>query len=252
MKKKKSILHLCEATFLLLLLILISTLCLLKYLQAPGGSYSPMLHLIQLTLLLVVLTLALTLIQRELLSRLLVNAFRDITGIHNKTSLENKITELGELPSTFGIGVMMFDLNNLKHVNDTYGHEKGDEFIQTFAYCLTRILDSNSFLARYGGDEFIIIQTDTDSEHLKQMQHRLANLVHDYNNQATLPLSYATGYEISQQNHYFMQLSSRILPRSHRQMLLFQPALPNSLQKRFISFNKVQPAAIPLPLFPPI
>ena len=46
-----------------------------------------MLHLI---LLLVVLTLALTLIQRELLSRLLVNAFRDITGIHNKTSLENK------------------------------------------------------------------------------------------------------------------------------------------------------------------
>lgn len=152
-----------------------------------------MLHLIQLTLLLVVLTLALTLIQRELLSRLLVNAFRDITGIHNKTSLENKITELGELPSTFGIGVMMFDLNNLKHVNDTYGHEKGDEFIQAFAYCLTRILDSNSFLARYGGDEFIIIQTDTDSEHLKQMQHRLANLVHDYNNQATLTLSYATG-----------------------------------------------------------
>lgn len=174
MKKKKSILHLSEATFLLLLLILISTLCLLKYLQAPGGSYSPMLHLIQLTLLLVVLTLALTLIQRELLSRLLVNAFRDITGIHNKTSLENKITELGELPSTFGIGVMMFDLNNLKHVNDTYGHEKN------------------------------------------------------------------------------WQLSSRILPRSHRQMLLFQPALPNSLQKRFISFSKVQPAAIPLPLFPPI
>lgn len=36
------------------------------------------------------------------------------------------------------------------------------------------------------------------------MQHRLANLVHDYNNQTTLTLSYATGYEISQQNHYFM------------------------------------------------
>ena len=53
-----------------------------------------------LILLRVVLTLALTLIQRELLSRLLVNAFRDITGIHNKTSLENKIAELGELPST--------------------------------------------------------------------------------------------------------------------------------------------------------
>ena len=62
---------------------------------------------------------------------------------------------------------MMFDLNNLKHVNDTYGHEKGDEFIQAFAYCLTRILDEHSFLARYGGDEFIIIQENTTPEELK-------------------------------------------------------------------------------------
>lgn len=204
MKKKKSILHLCEATFLMLLFILIATLYLLKYLQEPAISYMPMLHLIQLMLVLVVVTLALTLIQRELLSRLLVNAFRDITGIHNKTSLENKISELNDLPSTFGIGVMMFDLNNLKHVNDTYGHEKGDEFIQAFTYCLTRILDTNSFLARYGGDEFIIIQQNTDLEHLQGLEKRLSSLVQDYNHHATLPLSYAIGYEISCQNHYFM------------------------------------------------
>ena len=204
MKKKKNILHLCEATFLILLLILISTLYLLKYLQDPGISYTSMLHLIQLILTLAVVTLALSLIQRELISRLLVNAFRDITGIHNKTSLEAKITELSDLPSTFGIGVMMFDLNNLKHVNDTYGHEKGDEFIQAFTYCLTRLLDSNSFLARYGGDEFIIIQQNTDLAHLQQMESQLVNLVQDYNNRTTLPLSYAIGYEISQPNHYFM------------------------------------------------
>lgn len=67
MKKKKSILHLCEATFLMLLLILASALYLLKYLQTPDISYVPMLHLIQLILALVVFTLALTLIQRELL-----------------------------------------------------------------------------------------------------------------------------------------------------------------------------------------
>ena len=86
------------------------------------------------TLALLVAALALTLIQRELLSRLIVNAFRDITGVHNKTSLEKFIQELSNRPSTFGVGVMMFDLNNLKYVNDTYGHEKGDEFIQTFTY----------------------------------------------------------------------------------------------------------------------
>lgn len=146
---------------------------LLKFLQSPETSYHPMLRLMEATLALLVAALALTLIQRELLSRLIVNAFRDIAGVHNKTSLEKFIQELSNRPSTFGVGVMMFDLNNLKYVNDTYGHEKGDEFIQTFTYCLTRILDSDSFLARYGGDEFILIQQDTSLSELHEMADKL-------------------------------------------------------------------------------
>jgi len=98
----------------------------------------------------------------------------------------------------------MFDLNNLKHVNDTYGHEKGDEFIQAFAYCLTRILDEHSFLARYGGDEFIIIQENTTPEELKHMDLHLSTLVQEYNTRASMPLSYAVGFEVSYRNHYFL------------------------------------------------
>ena len=204
MKKEKNVLHLCEVTLLALVILLIMDFYLLKFLQSPKTSYYPMLWLIEATLALLVATLALTLIQRELLSRLIVNAFRDITGVHNKTSLEKLIQELNNRPSTFGVGVMMFDLNNLKHVNDTYGHEKGDEFIQTFTYCLTRILDSNSFLARYGGDEFILIQQDTSVSELQAMADKLDSLVQEYNTRTTLPLSYAIGYEVSFQNHYFM------------------------------------------------
>lgn len=48
-----------------------------------------------------------------------------------------------------------------KKINDTYGHEQGDVFIKTFASLLTRILTENSFLARYGGDEFVIIEEHT-------------------------------------------------------------------------------------------
>ena len=204
MKKEKNVLHLCEVTLLALVILLIMDFYLLKFLQSPKTSYYPMLRLIEATLALLVATLALTLIQRELLSRLIVNAFRDITGVHNKTSLEKLIQELNNRPSTFGVGVMMFDLNNLKHVNDTYGHEKGDEFIQTFTYCLTRILDSNSFLARYGGDEFILIQQDTSVSELQEMADKLYSFVQEYNTRTTLPLSYAIGYEVSFQNHYFM------------------------------------------------
>lgn len=204
MKKEKSVLHLCECTLLALVILLIIDLYLLKFLQEPGVSYYPMLRLMEIALALLVVTLALSLIQRELLSRLIVKAFRDITGVHNKTSLEKLILDLNNRPSTFGIGVMMFDLNDLKYVNDTYGHEKGDEFIQSFSYCLTRILDSDSFLARYGGDEFIIIQQNTSEASLRQMARKLNSLVQEYNSRTTLPLSYAIGYEVSYQNHYFM------------------------------------------------
>ena len=204
MKKEKSVLHLCECILLALVILLIIDLYLLKFLQEPGVSYYPMLRLMEIALALLVVTLALSLIQRELLSRLIVKAFRDITGVHNKTSLKKLILDLNNRPSTFGIGVMMFDLNDLKYVNDTYGHEKGDEFIQSFSYCLTRILDSDSFLARYGGDEFIIIQQNTSEASLRQMARKLNSLVQEYNSRTTLPLSYAIGYEVSYQNHYFM------------------------------------------------
>ena len=204
MKKEKSVLHLCEITLLALVSLLIMDFYLLKFLQSPETSYHPMLRLMEATLALLVAALALTLIQRELLSRLIVKAFRDITGVHNKTSLEKLVQDLSNRPSTFGVGVMMFDLNNLKYVNDTYGHEKGDEFIQTFTYCLTRILDSDSFLARYGGDEFILIQQNTSLSELQHMAEKLDSLVQEYNTRTTLPLSYAIGHEVSFQNHYFM------------------------------------------------
>lgn len=204
MKRNKSILHLCEVILGVLMLILILNLYLTKLLVDPDISYTPMYRNLCLTLALLVLCMVLALIQRELLARLLNNAYRDVTGIHNKKSLEKKLQELNDRATTFGVGVMMFDLNNLKHVNDTYGHEKGDEFIQAFAYCLTRILDEHSFLARYGGDEFIIIQENTTPEELKHMDLQLGTLVQEYNTRANLPLSYAVGFEVSYRNHYFM------------------------------------------------
>ena len=68
MKKEKSVLHLCEGTLLALVILLIMDLYLLKFLQDPEVSYYPMLHLMEAALALLVVTLALSLIQRELLS----------------------------------------------------------------------------------------------------------------------------------------------------------------------------------------
>ena len=200
MKKSKNTLYLCEFTLGLMAALLFLNLYLSRKIPASHAIH----RLFQMTSVLSIVIIVLILIQREMLSRLLVNAFRDITGVHNKKSLEKKIQDLNSRPDTFNIGVMMFDLNNLKHVNDTFGHEKGDEFIQAFTYCLTRILNQHSFLARYGGDEFALIQENTDEKELQQMIRQLDDLVREYNSHSSLSLSYAVGYEVSYRNHYFM------------------------------------------------
>lgn len=178
MKKNKSVLYLCEGILCLMMTTLFFCLYLSKTLREFTEHSKDIHHPFLIVLGLISLCIVLALIQHELLSRLVKNAFSDVTGIHNKKSLEKKIQELNNRNSTFDIGVMMFDLNGLKHVNDTFGHEKGDEFIQSFAYCLTRILDEHCFLARYGGDEFVIIKEHTAPDDLKQMDTQLNHYHH--------------------------------------------------------------------------
>lgn len=55
------------------------------------------------------------------------------------------------------LAVYLFDLDNLKEVNDTFGHEMGDHMIQAFADILRRNTRIGDVLCRYGGDEFVVI-----------------------------------------------------------------------------------------------
>ena len=113
----------------------------------------------------------------------------DVAGVHNKKSLEKKLQQIQDEDDTLNTGIMMFDLNNLKVINDTYGHEEGDVFIQTFASFLTRILTEDSYLARFGGDEFLIIQKNTTWSQLEQLNIRLQTMIDQYNQTADHPLS---------------------------------------------------------------
>ena len=58
----------------------------------------------------------------------------------------------------------MFDLDNLKALNDTGGHSKGDRMIRTFADLLRRNTRNGDILCRYSGDEFLVILKQIDKE----------------------------------------------------------------------------------------
>lgn len=78
-----------------------------------------------------------------------------LTGLLNRRGLQEAFANLRkeDLP----LAVYLFDLDNLKIANDTYGHDSGDRLIQSFAKMLHRQAAPEDILCRYGGDEFLVI-----------------------------------------------------------------------------------------------
>ena len=96
-------------------------------------------------------------------------AYRDpMTGLKNRRAYSESIDRLSDsLPED--CCVIMFDVNGLKAVNDTYGHEAGDELITAAAQCLVAAFDGIDTIYRLGGDEFCVLL----SGNAEQVQRRL-------------------------------------------------------------------------------
>ncbi len=204
MKEKTNSMILCSLLLGLLAAVLLLTFLSLSYDYHRDGTMNSQRNLLIITLICLMLMGGLLFALRDYLKEISVKAYTDVTGVHDKKSLEKYLFQLRERSDTLDIGIMMFDLNGLKWINDNYGHERGDTYIQSFASCLTRILSENSFLARFGGDEFVIVQEHTSPLELHSMNQRLQQLVDEYNRTIELPLSYAVGYEVSYKNHYYI------------------------------------------------
>ncbi len=82
-----------------------------------------------------------------------------LTDIHNRFSLENNLEQqIVHARETAGIfGLIYIDLNEFKQVNDVYGHQVGDQYLQEVAIRMKRQLRTVDMLARLGGDEFAVL-----------------------------------------------------------------------------------------------
>jgi diguanylate cyclase (GGDEF)-like protein len=62
------------------------------------------------------------------------------------------------------LSVILLDVDNFKDVNDTHGHQKGDEILIAVAFLLKKFCRSNDIVARYGGEEFLVILPQSDAQ----------------------------------------------------------------------------------------
>ena len=85
-----------------------------------------------------------------------------LTGLRNRTYAKSRIDEL--LNKGHKGALFIFDLDNFKKINDTYGHIAGDKALQLFADVLRENSERNDVTCRLGGDEFIVFYTDMEKK----------------------------------------------------------------------------------------
>jgi diguanylate cyclase (GGDEF)-like protein len=89
-----------------------------------------------------------------------------LTGLPNRRSIEDTLKRMVAHADRTGtpLGVVLFDLDHFKHVNDLSGHEKGDEVLAAVGAATATSLRTSDFAGRYGGEEFILLLPNTDRE----------------------------------------------------------------------------------------
>lgn len=124
---------------------------------------------------------------RELKSKIYLD---EATGLPNK----NKCEEILTLEAEQNMAICVFDLNNLRIINNQQGHERGDLYINLFAKSLRKGVDENQFVGRCGGDEFIAFFKNVTKEDVKR---NLENIKKECAKCSEIPLSYAAGFAYS-------------------------------------------------------
>ena len=89
-----------------------------------------------------------------------------LTGIPNRRSILEQLEQacFAHREKTEPFTVVMLDINKLKHINDTHGHDVGDDIIKALASLLQKRLRKPDRIGRIGGDEFLVILKDTDAQ----------------------------------------------------------------------------------------
>ncbi len=117
-------------------------------------------------------------IERKLEQQTLRSANTDfMTGLHNRRSLFSYLAEIGVGTQ---ISLIMIDLDNFKKVNDTFGHQRGDEALLETSRLLNKCFPSD-FIARLGGDEFlVVIKGEHSREELMDEGEKTLNTLCEY------------------------------------------------------------------------
>ncbi len=104
-----------------------------------------------------------------------------LTGLHNRRYLDNHMTKLFERANQRKrpLSFLITDIDKFKTINDTHGHDGGDEVLREFALRLRRQVRGADLVCRFGGEEFVVAMPDTDPAIAARVAERVRAAIED-------------------------------------------------------------------------
>lgn len=124
-----------------------------------------------------------------------------LTGLYNRHKLNEALGAEVERGLRYErpLSVIMIDLDDLKGINDRFGHPKGDEVLAKVASGIKREVRRVDIATRYGGDEFLVLLPEADQEEAQKVAHRISDAIESIGTQGDRSVSASIG--IAQLQH---------------------------------------------------
>jgi len=103
----------------------------------------------------------------------------DLTGLFNRRQFGETLSTQIAVAQTTGspFGILLVDIDHFKAINDTYGHLSGDEILRSFSHIAMKCLRKTDFIARFGGEEFVILLPNTEKSDLLECAERVRSYI---------------------------------------------------------------------------
>ena len=118
-----------------------------------------------------------------------------LTGLYNRRCGEQRLAEEVSRSQRHGrpLTALMLDLNDLKYVNDKFGHAAGDALIKCFAERMIKAVRGSDLAARLGGDEFLVLLPECKVDEVRHVLNRLSGLKMEYGGES-IPVTFSAGW----------------------------------------------------------
>ena len=157
--------------------------------------------------------------------RLEIRANTDfLTQLLSRAGLFDKLNDV-PLPSGRSVGMILFDIDYFKAINDNFGHQAGDSVLSELSYILRRDCKEQFYISRFGGEEFALIGLDISCEQLYQQAEALRLRVarHDFSlSDRSLSITISLGLEVATVDHdeEWAQIITRLVSKADSRLYL--------------------------------